>query len=283
MHRYLHEFLHDHPKANVRLEYLHPHRVYEAIESDQADIGLVSYPKSSRTIKAIGWREEPMVLACAPSHRLAKRQSVSLAEVAEEPIIGFDAELTIRREIDRALYDHRNDFRVVMEFDNIETIKRAVEVDAGVSLLPAPTFVREVQAGTLAAVPLSGRQLVRPLGIIHRRGKVLGVTARRFIELLRSEGKVSEVLAHSSPPAGAEALGNKGELLISGNGHAEASKVGDHLFAEFDLGGNGYAAPASQKPLPSSGATRPALDSSSSTGKSNRSPVGQLAEQASAG
>jgi DNA-binding transcriptional LysR family regulator len=187
MHRYLHEFLGHHPKANVRLEYLHPHRVIDAVENDQADLGLVSYPKSSRTVKAIPWREEPMVLVCAPGHRFAKRKQVSLEDVAGEPIIGFDADLTIRREIDRVLYGYRSDLRVVMEFDNIETIKRAVEIDAGVSLLPAPTVVREVQAGTLAAVPLTTDELVRPLGIIHRRGKDLGVTVRRFIELLRSE------------------------------------------------------------------------------------------------
>ena len=54
MNRYLHQFLSQFPKANVRLEYLHPHRVYEAVEKDQADLGLVSYPKPSRTIKAIG-------------------------------------------------------------------------------------------------------------------------------------------------------------------------------------------------------------------------------------
>ena len=71
MNRYLHQFMSQYPKANVRLEYLHPHRVYDAVENDQADLGLVSYPKASRTIKAIGWREEPMVLVCAPSHKFA--------------------------------------------------------------------------------------------------------------------------------------------------------------------------------------------------------------------
>lgn len=269
MHRYLHEFLHDHPKANVRLEYLHPHRVYEAIESDQADIGLVSYPKSSRTIKAIGWREEPMVLACAPAHRLAKLRSVTLAAVAEEPIVGFDADLTIRREIDRALYDHRSDFRVVMEFDNIETIKRAVEVDAGVSLLPAPTVVREVEAGTLVAVPLSGNELVRPLGIIHRRGKDLGVTARRFIELLRREGTSFTAFANSSSRTGAEALGGEGELLLNSNGHANGHSLNDQLLSERDLRGDGHATPM--------------IDNSSGHGKSIRMSAGPTAEQAAAG
>jgi DNA-binding transcriptional LysR family regulator len=189
MNRYLQDFLSQYPKANVRLEYLHPHRVYEALENDQADLGLVSYPKSSRTIKAILWREEPMVLVCAPTHPLAGRERVELRELDRVPMIGFDADLTIRREIDRILNAHGAEVRVVMEFDNIETIKRAIEIDAGVGLLPQPTIVREVEAGSLVAVPLATDELIRPLGILYRRGKDLGVTVRRFIDLLRNDGK----------------------------------------------------------------------------------------------
>lgn len=191
MSRYVQEYMTQYPKANVRLEYLHPHRVYDAVENDQADIGLVSYPKSSRTIKAIQWREEPMVLACAPTHRFAGRERIALDELNGEPVVGFDSDLTIRREIDRALAVRNTEARVVMEFDNIETIKRAVEIGAGVAFLPEPTVAREVSAGTLVAVPLSTGELVRPLGILHRRGKELGVTVRRFIELLRADGKLA--------------------------------------------------------------------------------------------
>ena len=191
MSRYVQEYMTQYPKANVRLEYLHPHRVYDAVENDQADIGLVSYPKSSRTIKAIQWREEPMVLACAPTHRFAGRERIALDELNGEPVVGFDSDLTIRREIDRALAGRNTEARVVMEFDNIETIKRAVEIGAGVAFLPEPTIAREVVAGTLVAVPLATGELVRPLGILHRRGKELGVTVRRFIELLRGDGKLA--------------------------------------------------------------------------------------------
>jgi hypothetical protein len=77
-----------------------------------------------------------------------------------------------------------------MEFDNIETIKRAVEIDAGVALLPEPTVLREVEAGTLCLARLETDELVRPLSIIYRRGKELGITARRFIELLQHEGNL---------------------------------------------------------------------------------------------
>ncbi len=227
MNRYLQDFLSHYPKANVRLEYLHPHRVYEAVESDQADLGLVSYPKSSRTIKATLWREEPMVLVCAPGHRFAHRGSVALEELAGAAVIGFDADLTIRREIDRVLNLHNVEVRVVMEFDNIETIKRAIEIDAGVGLLPEPTVLREVEVGTLAVVPLSGIELVRPLGILYRRGKDLGVTVRRFMESLSSDGRKPIAELHEpeeleAPSSAGSALAASGQRLLAA-GRADAA------------------------------------------------------------
>ena len=129
-----------------------------------------------------------MVLVCAPTHELAGRASIGLGQLHGRQLVGFDSDLTIRREIDRVLHLHRIEVQLVMEFDNIETIKRAIEIDAGVSLLPEPTVLREVAAGTLAAVPLDTDELVRPLGIVHRRGKQLSATTWRFVELLKREG-----------------------------------------------------------------------------------------------
>jgi DNA-binding transcriptional LysR family regulator len=200
MNRYLQEFLSQHPKANVRLEYLHPGRVYQSVEDDVADLGLVSYPKSSRTVKAIEWRKEPMVLVCAPGHPFASRRSIALAELDGQKMIGFDSELTIRGEIDRVLHLHGAQGRVVMEFDNIETLKRAIEIDAGIGLLPEPTVLREVYSGTLVAVPLESDELVRPLGIIHRRGKELNLAVQRFIELLQREARKAAPSANDASP-----------------------------------------------------------------------------------
>jgi DNA-binding transcriptional LysR family regulator len=227
MSRYMQRFLTEYPKANVRLAYQHPHEVYDAVEKDQADIGLVSYPRASRAIEAIPWREEPMVLVCAPTHRLAGRDRIRLEELAGENIIGFDSDLTIRHEIDRVLAEHGVDVRVVMEFDNIETIKQAVEIDAGVALLPEPTVMREVETQSLKSVRLTTDELVRPLGIIHRRGKELGITTRRFIELLQTEGTV----------AVKEADVTNGEPTSAANGEANES-MGDGV-AENGAAENG--------------------------------------------
>ncbi len=214
LNRYVQEFLSQHPKANVRLQYQHPQRVYEMIETDQVDLGLISYPKSSRTIKAIPWREEPMVLVCAANHKLAKCNSVHVQELDGLDMVGFDENLEIRREIDRTLAAKDVQVNVVMEFDNTEIIKRAVEINAGVSLLPEPTVEHEVRSGSLVALPLAGIDMHRPLGIILRRGKELGKTARRFMQLLQEKAQAE---ARASAPDLADDTSDFGD---SSNGHS---------------------------------------------------------------
>lgn len=195
MNSFIQYFMSQHPKANIRLDYEHPARVYELVENDQVDLGLVSFPKNTRTISAIAWREEPMVLVCSPQHPLTRQASVRIEDLNGANVVGFDPGLKIRRVIDRALSKHGVEVNVVMAFDNIETLKRAIEIDAGVSLLPEPTVVREVQLGSLAARPLANERLVRPIGIVYRRGKELGTAARRFMQLLQEYPA-----APSSPP-----------------------------------------------------------------------------------
>jgi len=184
MSQFVQAFMSQHPKANVRLEYQHPAKLVELVENDLADLGFVSYPKSSRTVKATPWREEPIVLVCSPEHSLARRASIKASELHGLAVVSFTEELNIRREIDRKLSAARVEVKTAMEFDNIETIKRAVEINAGVSLLPLPTVEREVRSGSLAVTPIEDLKLVRPLGIIQRRGKALGKTAHRFLQLL---------------------------------------------------------------------------------------------------
>jgi DNA-binding transcriptional LysR family regulator len=187
-------FLSQYPKANVRVQYEPPPRVHHLLGTDQEDLRLVSYPRSSRTITATAWREEPMVLVCSPRHVLAGRKSISLSDLDGTKMVSYDDDLPIRREIDRAIASHRIEVEIVMEFDNVETLKRAIEIDAGIGLLPGPTVVHEVAMGTLVEVPLSGDPLVRPLGIIRRRGKELGKTALRFIQLLNERALVAAAI-----------------------------------------------------------------------------------------
>lgn len=189
MSDHMQRFMSLYPQAKVRLEYLHPHKVVESVLNDEADLGLLSYPPSNRSLTVLPWRSEIMVFVCPPTHRLARRKIVAAADLNNENFVAFDANLPIRKAIDRCLRKHGARVTVVMEFDNIETIKQAIAVGAGVSILPQPTILKEVANRTLAAHPLSMPELARPLGIIHRRGKALTPTIARFLELLRQTDK----------------------------------------------------------------------------------------------
>jgi DNA-binding transcriptional LysR family regulator len=134
-----------------------------------------------------------MVLVCHPEHPLAGKLSIALKELQGEAVVAFQSGLAIRDEIDRVLALDDVVVNVALEFDNIETIKRAVEIGSGVSLLPEPTVERELSTGTLVKVQLIGRPLVRPLGIIHRRDRELSDTARRFVQLLQSRASESNL------------------------------------------------------------------------------------------
>jgi DNA-binding transcriptional LysR family regulator len=195
MSRPMQQFMSLYPAARVQLECLHPHKVVEAVLTGEADIGIMSYPPAERALSVVPLREEPMALVCHPNHRLARRRVVMPAELAGEAFVAFDPGLTIRKAIDRALRQHNVRVNIVMEFDNIETIKQAIIIAAGISLLPRHTVQKEASIKTLAAVHVAMPDLVRPVGIVHRRQKPLTPTAARFVQMLREAGEAPRVIA----------------------------------------------------------------------------------------
>jgi len=188
MGQYVERFESENPNAKVQIEYLHPDDVYQRVHDDLADFGLVSFPCSSRELIVMCWREEEMVVVCAPKHSLASMMRVNPARLAGEKYVAFDKKLAIRREVDRFLRDHGVRTEVAFEFDSIENIKKAVEVGTGFAILPEPTIRQETKAGTLLGLRLEGANMVRPLGIIHRRQHRLSSATLAFIELLRANG-----------------------------------------------------------------------------------------------
>ncbi len=191
MSRCVRRFTELRPHARVELEYLHPSRVCERVLNDEVDLGIISFPEGRRGFTVVPWRDEPMVVACPPAHRLAGARRLTVKQLQGEAFVGFDLDLVIRKKIDAFLRAQGVEVEVGLTFDNIEAVKRAVEVGSGVAILPRPTLEHEVQAGTLAAVPLSPGTFVRPLGMVCRRGRRLSSHTEAFIALLRNGGKES--------------------------------------------------------------------------------------------
>jgi LysR family transcriptional regulator, transcriptional activator of the cysJI operon len=175
------------PEAELTVEFARPDRIYEAVLADDADLGLVSYPESSRDLTVIPWREEVMSLAASPRHPLAAKSIIQLKDLDGQNYIGFDEELPIRRHIDRFLREADIEVNVVMKFDNLQMIKEAVALGSGVSILPDRAMQAEIEQGRLVSIPLSAPGLTRPVGVVHRRRKKLNRAAQSFLELLDAQ------------------------------------------------------------------------------------------------
>jgi len=188
MGRLQEEFSARYPTAQLHVEYMRPDKVYDAVRNDTADLGLVSFPESTREIAAIPWRNEEMQVAVPPSHPIAQRDFVFPADLNGQDFIGFDEDLSIRRELDRFLRAQGVEVKIVMTFDNIQMIKEAVGLGRGISLLPARTMLAEIEQGRLVAVKLDAPDLVRPVGIVHRKRKKFNRAAQAFLELLVGDG-----------------------------------------------------------------------------------------------
>jgi DNA-binding transcriptional LysR family regulator len=184
MSRIEHEFYRRLPAAQLEVNYLRPDKVYLAVAEERVDIGLVSYPEPTREIAALPWREELMVVACAPAHPFASREHMHLAELEGCDFIGFDEDLPISRDIERYLRESGVHVRTGSRFDNIQSMKEALRLGQSASILPQPMLRVEVEEGRLCAIPLDER-LVRPLGIIHRRRRSFPNAAQVFLDLLR--------------------------------------------------------------------------------------------------
>ena len=188
MGQYIERFRAGEPNADVHVEYLHPDQVYEKVRGGTTDFGLVSFPKLARGLIVTPWRDETMVVVCAPQHPLARQAAVRPAQLEGVRYIHFERGLVIRQEIERFLRDHGVKVHEEAAFDNTQTIKQGVADGLGIALLPEPTVRREVQAGVLAARPLQGCHFVRPLGIVRGKRHKLGPVAQRFLDFLRENG-----------------------------------------------------------------------------------------------
>lgn len=184
---YLKKFLKAFPTVNVHVEYRRANQVYEDVIGNVVDLGLVAYPVRDAKLEMYPLRKDPLVLVTHPQHPLAKNKSIRLKALTGQNFIGFEPDIPTRKALDKLLKEHAVQVKHVMEFDNIETVKRAVEIDAGVAIVPQGTVVQEVSKQTLAQVGLDDTEFYRPLAAIYKKNKVLSPAMKAFLAALKDD------------------------------------------------------------------------------------------------
>lgn len=182
---YIKRFMKNYPTVNVHVEYRRANQVYEDVLSNVVDIGLVAYPVKEPKLEIVPLRKEPLTLICHPNHPFTKQKDVKLKALAGQKIIGFEPDIPTRKALDKILKEHGVEVKHVMEFDNVETVKRAVEIDAGISIVPTGTVQQEISKQTLVAVPIEDGDFYRPLAALYKKNKVLSPAMKQFLAILK--------------------------------------------------------------------------------------------------
>ena len=182
---YIKKFMKNYPTVNIHVEYRRANQVYEDVFSNVVDLGLVAYPIKDSKLEIVALRKEPLVLICHPQHPFARQKAIKLKQLVDQKVIGFEPDIPTRKALDKILREYGVDIKHVMEFDNVETVKRAVEIDAGVSIVPLGTVTQEVNKLTLAAVEIEDGEFFRPLAAIYKKNKVLSPAMKQFLAILK--------------------------------------------------------------------------------------------------
>ncbi len=182
---YLKKFLKLYPTVNVHVEYRRANQVFEDVLGNVVDLGMLAYPSRDSRLEIVALRKEPLVLICHPDHPLAKHSSIKTKAINGQRFIGFEPDIPTRKALDKVFKEHDVSVDYVMQFDNVETVKRAVEIDSGVAIVPEATIQQEQANQTLAAVKIDDGDFTRPLAAIYKRSRVLSPAMKKFISLLK--------------------------------------------------------------------------------------------------
>ncbi len=177
----------DFPHVNVYLEYDRASHIYEQVLRGNVDLGIVAYPAARAQLTVLDFRSDRLVAVCAPDHPLTERQKVAITDLGGEKVVGFEKGIPTREALDRIFAERNVSVQYVAELDNIEMVKRLVEVGAGIAVIPEKACENEVRSGTLVKIELSDKGLTRPIGIIYRTGKHFSPALEKFIEYLRAD------------------------------------------------------------------------------------------------
>ena len=184
---YIRKFMKIYPDVNLSIEYLDAKDIYDRLLKGSIDIGVVALPKRDRNVRVYSFENEPLVLVCSPGHSFAALEGIDIHQLQGEKFIAFSQNVPTRHHIDGILKRYGISVQMMMEFDNIETIKRAIEIKSGISILPLPSVQAEVSNGTLTVVELSNEHFSRPTGVIIQKGHPLNKAGHYLLELMQNE------------------------------------------------------------------------------------------------
>ena len=181
---YTNRFREEFPHAQIRVEYRTSSQVYSEVIDGRIDLGLVAYPKRRKGILIHSFWRDRLVVICNRNHPLSHRMSVTLPDLSGSEYIGFDPDTPTQKAIDGMFARSGVTVNQTLSLDNVDTVRKAVEIGPGVAIVPMRAVADSVAAGHLTALMLDDPDCWRPLGILGKRNRAMTPAMREFIRVL---------------------------------------------------------------------------------------------------
>jgi len=179
------EFMLKFPAAKIHLEYSRTTRVVRDVLKGVVELGIITFPEPRRGLEIVPMASDRLVLISNPDHEFARRKQIRVSELKGQDFVLFERDIPTRKATDRIMKSYGVSVNKVAEFDNIETIKRAVEVGFGLAIVPQPSVEDEEKNGQLSIAKLREKEWRRPVGLVYRSDRELSLAAKKFVKLLR--------------------------------------------------------------------------------------------------
>lgn len=181
------EFMSKIPSAKIDLEYSRTTKVMRDVQNGSIELGIIAFPEPKRGITIVEMQSDRLVLISPLDHKLAGRKKIKAAALDGEDFVMFERDVPTRKAIDKIFKEKGVRVNKAAEFDNIETIKRAVEVGFGLAIVPHSSVTDEQKNKRLAVIELAEKDWVRPVGVIYRSDRTLSLAAKKFVQLLKNK------------------------------------------------------------------------------------------------
>ncbi|QSO46346.1 LysR family transcriptional regulator [Alicyclobacillus mengziensis] len=176
------------PQAEIRMRISNTSDVLEDLIRHRIDIALVEgVVEPAMDLRVDTWRDDELVLVCAPDHPFAVAGSIDLEQLVGHPVL-FREEGSGTRQVTEAALEGagiRSSLTIAMELGSTEAIKSAAEAGLGVAFLSRLTVARDCKSGRLVEVPIHGFRISRHLYIVERPERFEKVLVKSLLGILR--------------------------------------------------------------------------------------------------
>jgi DNA-binding transcriptional LysR family regulator len=160
------------------------YKIIEKLENGSIDVGIVTLPVKSPSLKTHSIFRDQLMLMVNPQHPLAKHKVASVSEIAKHPLLVPKTGYT-RQLMDKLFRPYNSSLQVRMELPSIGMIKSFVAAGLGVSLISSSFAREEVLAGSVRLIALQDVEIWRELGLAYRRDRTLTRASSTFIATVR--------------------------------------------------------------------------------------------------